>query len=231
MATVVLLGTLDTKGNEYKFIIDRIQSAGCKVLLVDVGVLGNPQIPADITRAEVARAAGTKIDELIEQNDRGTAMELMAIGATEVVCKLHEESRLDGILALGGSGGSSIATKAMRALPIGVPKLMVSTIASGDTRPYVGQSDITMMYSVVDIAGINCLSEKILSNAAAAITGMVKSSQSFHPLEQRKPLVAISMFGVTTPCVSEASKWLEDFGYEVVAFHANGSGGRAMEAS
>ncbi|HER2162569.1 TPA: Tm-1-like ATP-binding domain-containing protein, partial [Streptococcus pyogenes] len=124
----------------------------------------------------------------------------------------------------------SIATQAMRALPIGVPKLMVSTVASGDTRPYVGESDITMMYSVVDIAGINSISEKILFNAAVAITGMATASKTYRPKKQNKPLIAITMFGVTTPCVSIASKWLEENGYEVVVFSANGTGGRAMEA-
>jgi uncharacterized protein (UPF0261 family) len=230
MATIVVLGTLDTKGNEHNFVNQIIRTRGCEVVLVDVGVLGQPQIPADVTRVEIASAAGIEIEELIRRNDRGIAMEAMAVGATEVVSKLYTEGRLDGILALGGSGGSSIATQAMRALPIGVPKLMVSTVASGDTRPYVGESDITMMYSVVDIAGINSISEKILFNAAVAITGMATASKTFHPIKQNKPLIAITMFGVTTPCVSKASKWLEENGYEVVVFSANGAGGRAMEA-
>ncbi|MFF2501055.1 Tm-1-like ATP-binding domain-containing protein [Peribacillus sp. NPDC058075] len=230
MATIVVLGTLDTKGNEHNFVNQIIRTRGCEVILVDVGVLGQPQIPADVTRVQIASAAGTDIEELISKNDRGIAMEAMAVGATEVVRKLYTEGRLDGILALGGSGGSSIATQAMRALPIGVPKLMVSTVASGDTRPYVGESDITMMYSVVDIAGINSISEKILFNAAVAITGMATASKTYRPIKQNKPLIAITMFGVTTPCVSKASKWLEENGYEVVVFSANGTGGRAMEA-
>ncbi|WP_419880351.1 Tm-1-like ATP-binding domain-containing protein [Peribacillus sp. B-H-3] len=230
MATIVVLGTLDTKGNEHNFVNQIIRARGCEVILVDVGVLGQPQIPADVTRVQIASAAGTDIEELISRNDRGIAMEAMAVGATNVVRKLYTEGRLDGILALGGSGGSSIATQAMRALPIGVPKLMVSTVASGDTRPYVGESDITMMYSVVDIAGINSISEKIIFNAAVAITGMATASKTYRPIKQNKPLIAVTMFGVTTPCVSKASKWLEENGYEVVVFSANGTGGRAMEA-
>ncbi|NRF95908.1 Tm-1-like ATP-binding domain-containing protein [Paenibacillus frigoriresistens] len=229
MATVVFIGTLDTKGNEYKFVIDRVKSIGCETILIDVGVLNSPQISADITREDVARAAGTEIETLIERNDRGFAIEQMAVGASSMVRKLFQEGRLHGVLALGGSGGSSIATQAMRALPIGVPKLMVSTIASGDIGSYIGQSDITMMYSVVDIAGINSISERILSNAASAISGMALTISSYTPKKQEKPLVAISMFGVTTPCVSQAREWLEASGYEVLVFHANGSGGRAME--
>lgn len=230
MATIAIIGTLDTKGNEHNFVNKIICERGCEVVLIDIGVLGEPQILPHISRAEVARAAGTEIEELVSRNDRGFAMKVMALGATKVVRKLHDQDRLDGILALGGSGGSSIATRAMRELPIGIPKLMVSTVASGDTRPYVGESDITMMHSVVDIAGINSISEKILFNAAVAISGMAIESKNFHQKEQSKPLVGVTMFGVTTPCVSRASKWLEEKGYEVVVFSANGTGGRAMEA-
>lgn len=229
METVVLIGTLDTKGNEYEFVRDHIRSAGCEVIVIDVGVLGSPRISPHLTREDVARAAGTDIGVLIERNDRGFAMERMAAGAAELVRKLYQEGRLHGVLALGGSGGSSIATHAMRALPVGVPKLMVSTIASGDIRSYVGQSDITMMYSVVDIAGINSISEKILANAAAAISGMARASAAYKPHQQARPLVSVSMFGVTSPCVLQARDWLEARGYEVLVFHANGSGGRAME--
>jgi uncharacterized protein (UPF0261 family) len=230
MATVVVLGTLDTKGKEHNFVNQIIRSRGCDVVLVDIGVLGQPQTQPNISRAEVAHAGGVEIEELIKRNDRGFAMEVMAIGVTKIILKMHKEGDLDGILALGGSGGASIATQAMRALPIGVPKVMVSTVASGDTRPYVGESDITMMYSVVDIAGINSISEKILYNAAIAIAEMAKASCTFQSQKQSKPLVSITMFGVTTPCVLQASKLLEAKGYEVVVFSANGVGGRAMEA-
>ncbi len=218
MATVVLLGTLDTKGHEYAYLRDRLRGHGVDVLLVDVGV-NEPSIEADIARGEVART---------EYGDRGAAVEAMARGAEEVVRRLHEEGRLDGILALGGSGGTAIATQAMRALPVGVPKLMVSTMASGDTRPYVGAVDVTMTYSVVDIAGINAVSARILSNAAAAIAGMATAEPP--DVDSGKPLVAASMFGVTTPCVTAARERLEELGYEVLVFHATGTGGQSMEA-
>ncbi|MED1205558.1 Tm-1-like ATP-binding domain-containing protein [Heyndrickxia acidicola] len=230
MATVVVLGTLDTKGNEHNFVNQIIRKTSCDVVLIDIGVLGQPQTQPDINREEVALAGGVEIEELVKRNDRGFAMEVMAIGATKIIRQLHQDGKLDGILALGGSGGASIATHAMRALPIGVPKLMVSTVASGDTKPYVGESDITMMYSVVDIAGINSISGKILNNAAIAIAEMAKASCTIQPQKENKPLISITMFGVTTPCVLRASKWLEKKGYEVVVFSANGVGGRAMEA-
>src|SRR5262245_44082520 len=151
----------------------------------------------------------------------------MGAGAEAVVTRLYREGRIDGILALGGSGGSSIATRAMRALPVGVPKLMVSTVASGDTRPYVGAVDVTMMYSVVDIAGVNRISARIMANAAGAIAGMVKAEV---PTLAEKPLVGASMFGVTTPCVTRARERLDELGYEVLVFHATGAGGQSLEA-
>ena len=229
MATVVLLGTLDTKGPEYAFLRDRVVEAGCEVILVDAGVLSDPS-PGDIGPTEVAAAAGEDRATLAAARDRGPAMAAMTRGATEVVRRLHAEGRLDGILGVGGSGGSSLVSAAMQALPVGVPKLIVSTMASGDTRPYVGTSDIAMMYSVVDIAGINGISEKILSNAAAGIAGMAKASAAFVSAIAAKPLIGATMFGVTTPCVTAAREILEERGYEVLVFHATGAGGQAMEA-
>ncbi|MDQ6661053.1 MAG: Tm-1-like ATP-binding domain-containing protein [Chloroflexota bacterium] len=230
MATVVLLGTLDTKGIEYAYLRKRIQAWGCEVLLVDAGIKGSPLTQPDISRDEVAKAVGANVTQLAEAGDRGAAVETMARGATAVALDLFAQGRLHGILGLGGSGGSSLATQAMRALPIGVPKLMVSTVASGDTRPYVGAVDVTMMYSVVDIAGINRISERILTNAAAAIAGMAQAYANFQPTTDVKPLVGATMFGVTTPCVTEARAYLEERGYEVLVFHATGTGGRSMEA-
>ena len=218
MATAALLGTLDTKGHEYAFLRDRLRDHGVDVLLIDVGV-NEPLVEPDIPRGEVAHA---------EYGDRGAAVEAMGRGAEELVRRLHEEGRIDGILALGGSGGTAIATQAMRALPVGVPKLMVSTMASGDTRPYVGAVDVTMTYSVVDIAGINAVSARILANAAAAMAGMVTATAP--ETDSGKPLVAASMFGVTTPCVTAARERLEELGYEVLVFHATGTGGQSMEA-
>lgn len=229
MPTVVLIGTLDTKGTEYAFLRQRLREHGCEVVLVDAGVLGEPQTVPDVTRETVARAAGVELAELVARADRGSAIATMARGATAVVQELFQAGRLHAILALGGSGGSAIATAAMRALPIGVPKLMVSTLASGDTRPYVGASDIAMLYPVVDIAGINRISERILTNAAAAIAGMARAYETYQPTVPSKPLVAATMFGVTTPCVTDARQELEARGYEVLVFHATGTGGQAME--
>jgi uncharacterized protein (UPF0261 family) len=215
MATVVLLGTLDTKGHEYEYLRERLRDHGVEVLLVDAGVT-EPLVEPDLA---VGRPA---------YGDRGAAVEEAARGAEELVRRLHEEGRLDGILALGGSGGTAIATQAMRALPVGVPKLMVSTMASGDTRPYVGAVDVTMAYSIVDIAGINAVSARILANAAAAMAGMVSAKPP--QVESGKPLIAASMFGVTTPSVTAARERLEELGYEVLVFHATGTGGQSMEA-
>jgi uncharacterized protein (UPF0261 family) len=229
VATVVVLGTLDTKAVEHEFLRDFIRRAGCDVVLVDAGVT-KPWPAADIGADEVARAGGADRAALAAAGDRGPAMAAMTRGATVVVRRLFEEGRLDGILGLGGSGGSSLISAAMQALPVGVPKLLVSTMASGDTRPYVGTTDISMMYSVVDIAGINAISEKILTNAAAAIAGMAKATEAFTPTATAKPLIGATMFGVTTPCVTKAREVLEERGYEVLVFHATGAGGRSMEA-
>jgi len=223
MPTVVLLGTLDTKGREYAFLRDRLLEHGAEVLVVDAGVGEPVGLEPDVPRTELEPDAA----KLWEAQDRGEAVTAMGRGAARTVKRLHEEGRLDGILALGGSGGSSIAAAAMRVLPVGVPKLIVSTVASGDTRPYVGAGDVSMTYSVVDIAGVNSISARIMANAAAAIAGMVGATVP--PLEE-KPLIAATMFGVTTPCVTRARERLEELGYEVLVFHATGTGGQSMEA-
>jgi uncharacterized protein (UPF0261 family) len=230
MATVVLVGTLDTKGLEYEFIRRHVEDAGCTVVMVDVGPMGQSRVAADITADEVARAAGADRAALAAAGDRGAAVAAMTRGAVAVALKLHAEGRLDAICGLGGSGGSSIISAVMQALPVGVPKLLVSTMASGDTRPYVGTTDIAMMYSVVDVAGINGISEKTFSNAAAMIAGAAKSASAFVSTAEVKPLVGATMFGVTTPCVTTAREVLESKGYEVLVFHATGAGGRSMEA-
>ena len=227
MPPVVLLGTLDTKGVEYAFLRDRLREHGVEALVVDAGIHEPVGIEPDISRDEVAQAAGAEIAELAAAGDRGAAVTAMGAGAERIVTGLHSEGRLAGILALGGSGGSSIATRAMRALPVGVPKLIVSTVASGDTRPYVGAVDVTMMYSVDDIAGLNRVSARIMANAAGAIAGMVGATV---PELEEKPLVGATMFGVTTPCVTRARERLEELGYEVLVFHATGSGGQSLEA-
>ncbi|MGO4836835.1 Tm-1-like ATP-binding domain-containing protein, partial [Rhizobiaceae sp. 2RAB30] len=155
MPNVVLLGTLDTKGQEYAFLRDELLARGMSVTIVDAGVLGTPAFPADIRREDVALAGGRGLADLVAADDRGAAIDTMSRGAVALVRRLQDEGKLDGIMGLGGTGGTSLITAAMRALPVGVPKLMVSTVASGDTRAYVGATDVTMMYSVVDIAGIN----------------------------------------------------------------------------
>jgi uncharacterized protein (UPF0261 family) len=228
MATVVLLGTLDTKGLEYRFLCDRVREHGVEVLLLDAGILGEPGATPDIGRDEIAAAVGVDIASLVSANDRGAAIDAMARGAAQVVLGLHAEGRLDGILGLGGSGNSTIIAQAMRALPVGVPKLLVSTVASGDTRPYMGSVDIAMMYSVVDIAGINRISARIMTNAAAMIAGAAKAQMP--DLGAEKRLIGATMFGVTTPCVTAARERLEELGYEVLVFHATGAGGESMEA-
>lgn len=229
MATVVLLGTLDTKGAEYSFLRDRIRADGCDVVLVDAGVTRSSTL-ADISADAVAAAGGSDREALAAAGDRGSAVAAMTRGATEVVRRLYAEGRLNGILGLGGSGGSSLVATAMRALPIGVPKVLVSTMASGDTRPYVGTSDIAMLYPVVDFAGLNGISERILANAAAAVAGMARASTSFSSAIEIRPRIGATMFGVTTPCVTAAREILEAKGYEVLVFHATGAGGRSMEA-
>jgi uncharacterized protein (UPF0261 family) len=249
VATVVLVGTLDTKGVEYGFLRDRLREAGVDVLVVDAGVLGEPAIEADVPREEVARAGGADHAELVRAADRGAAVDAMGRGAAVVLARLHAEGRLDGAAAVGGSGNSSIAAQAMRDLPVGVPKLIVSTVASGDTRPYVGAVDVTMTYSVVDISGINRISAQILTNAAGAIAGMAKATVPEQPDERpligatmfgvtatvpeqpdERPLIGATMFGVTTPCVTRARERLEELGYEVLVFHATGTGGQSFEA-
>jgi uncharacterized protein (UPF0261 family) len=226
MKTVLLIGTLDTKGTEYRFVRDLIEGRGVKALVMDLGTMGEAPFTADISAAEVAHRGGSSLAKIRERNDRGEAVSIMLTGARALTCELHDAGRFDGVLGLGGGGGSAMISAAMRELPVGVPKLLVSTMASGNTAPYVDVKDLTMMYSVVDIAGLNPLSRRILANAAGAIVGMVTQD---HPVAQDRPLIAATMFGVTTPCVTAARERLEAAGYDVLVFHATGSGGRAME--
>lgn len=226
--TVVIVGTLDTKGEEIGFARDVLTAEGVAVHVIDTGVVGEPGIDPDTSASEVAEAAGTTLEHLREEADRGEAMEAMGEGATAITERMHEAGELSGIMGLGGSGNTSIATTAMRALPVGVPKLMVSTMASGDTEPYVGARDIMMLYSVADIEGLNQLSRQVIANAALAMVGMVTNEPDVEVAE--KPTIGITMFGVTTPCAKTARAYLEDRGYETIVFHATGTGGRAMES-
>ena len=224
--TILLLGTLDTKGAEYAYVRDLIRARGHDVLVMDLGIMAKPAFPPDIPADDVARAGGASLAELRVRGDRGAAIEVMLAGARVLAPRVFSERRCHGLLGLGGGGGTAMVTAAMREIPVGVPKLMVSTMASGNTAPYVEAKDIVMLYSVVDIAGLNRLSRRILANAAGAISGMVEQEL---PPAQNRPLIAATMFGVTTPCVSAARRQLEQAGYEVLVFHATGSGGRAME--
>ncbi len=225
--TVCIVGTMDTKGVEFSFIKSQIESAGVSTCVINTGILGEPQLTPDISADEVAQAGGSSLQALRDEGDRGNSVAVMAQGAATRVAEKHAAGEIDGIISLGGSAGTTIGTTAMQAVPVGVPKIMVSTLASGDTSPYVQSKDICMMYSVVDIAGINRLSRQILANAAGAIVGMVNAQAPAATAD--KPLIAATMFGVTTPCVTKARKVLEAAGYEVLVFHATGTGGQAME--
>ncbi|MGP3920335.1 Tm-1-like ATP-binding domain-containing protein [Nonomuraea sp. 10N515B] len=232
MPSVVLIGTLDTKGEEYAWLRNRLVEQGSDVIVVDAGV-GAHDALVDVTNQQVAAAAGHDVRALREAGDRGAAVTAMGEGAAAILAGLHADGRVDAVLALGGSGGSSIAARAVRDLPIGVPKLIVSTMASGDVSPYVGAKDVTLMYSVVDIAGVNRVSRAILGNAAAAAAGMARAYQLAKAVRtaaaEEPPLIGASMFGVTTPAVDAARERLGELGYEVLVFHATGSGGRALE--
>ena len=225
--TVCIVGTMDTKGVEFSFIKAQIESAGVSTCVINTGILGEPQLAPDISADEVAQAGGSSLQALRDEGDRGNSVAVMAQGAAALVAEKHAAGEIDGIISLGGSAGTTIGTTAMQAVPVGVPKIMVSTLASGDTSPYVQSKDISMMYSVVDIAGINRLSRQILANAAGAIVGMVNVEVPAATAD--KPLIAATMFGVTTPCVTKAREILEAAGYEVLVFHATGTGGQAME--
>ena len=225
---VAIVGTLDTKGTEVAYLRDLLREAGMATLVIDAGSLGTPGIDADVTREQVFTAAGTSLKSVQKGADRGQAVTWAAEGAAKIVKRLHEEGQIQGVLGLGGSAGTTIGTATMRVLPYGVPKVMVSTLASGQVRHYVGVRDICMIHSVTDICGLNRFTRKILANAAAAMVGMVQSKPI--TMNEEKPLIAATMFGVTTPCVEFARKPMEEGGFEVLVFHATGTGGRTMEA-
>ena len=230
MAVVALIGTLDTKGAEYAWLAEQLDKHGVQALFVDVGSFSASPL-ANISSDDVIAAANSDAAALRERRDRGEMMQVMSVGAARIVRDLASSGRIHGLLALGGSGGSSVAAAAMQALPVGFPKLLVSTMASGDVKPYVGEVDATLMYSVVDVAGINSVSSQVFANAVAAIAGMAQAYEDRLAAApaSHKPVVAVTMFGVTTPAADEARDTLTDLGYEVLVFHATGAGGRAME--
>ncbi|WP_038167177.1 Tm-1-like ATP-binding domain-containing protein [Verrucomicrobium sp. BvORR106] len=225
--TIAVLGTLDSKGDEHAYVAGIIRNKGHRVLLIDVGSLEPPKVTPDITREEVAAAAGVDLDGLRARQDRGESVTAMAGAAAQLLVGLVSAGKIDGVISLGGGGGTAIGTAAMRALPVGFPKVMVSTLAAGNVAPYVGTKDIVMFPSIVDVSGLNRLSRVLLARAAGAICGMV---EVVPPVVDEKPLIVASMFGNTTQCVSSAKQILEDAGYEVLVFHSTGIGGRIMES-
>jgi uncharacterized protein (UPF0261 family) len=226
--TVVIAGALDTKGQEFLFVKKLIEKEGLDTLVVDFGVMGKPDFPPDVTREEVASKGGGNLAALASGQQKDTAMKVMAAGLKAVVVQLYADGKLDGIIGMGGSGGTSIATAAMRELPVGVPKVMVSTLGGGDVSAFSGSKDIVFIPSIVDVAGINSISQVIYANGAGAIAGMVKVERP--EAISKKPLITASMFGNTTKCVDRARGILEAAGYEVLVFHATGTGGRTMES-
>ena len=227
--TILMIGAFDTKGAEYAFMREQILARGHRVLTVSTGVLGETDIfPVDISAEEVAKAGEADLATLRKNKDRGEAMKAMVAGASVVAKRLLDESRFDGIIGMGGTGGTTVVSAAMRALPVGVPKVCVSTAASGDTSAYVGTKDICMIPSIVDVAGINRISRIIFTRAVGAICGMVESEVP--ESGEDKPIIAASMFGNTTECVDACRKSLSEKGYEVLVFHATGTGGKTMEA-
>ena len=224
--TIAIAGALDTKGEEFKFLKDEIERRGHRTFVIDTGVVGESAFKADISNEEIAKAGGTSIETLKARDDRGEAIDAMARGIAEIIQIIHANGTIDGIISMGGSAGTAVGTSAMRALPVGFPKVMVSTVAAGDAAHYVGIKDVVMIPSVVDVAGINRISRQIFANAAGAIVGMVETGT----LEaEDKPLITASMFGNTTEAVDQARAIMERHGYEVLVFHCTGAGGRTME--
>ncbi len=226
---VLMLGTFDSKGPEYAFLRERILAQGCEVVSVNAGVFGSTELfPVDAEAGEVARNGGEALMALRDQQERGKAIEIMSRGAMWLVRDLFDEGKFDAIIGMGGSGGTGIVTTAMQHLPLGVPKVCVSTLASGNTAPYVGTKDIVLIPSIADVAGINRISRQVLTQAAAAVCGMVNAVVP--PAESERPLIAASMFGNTTKCVDACREALNAKGFEVLVFHATGTGGRILES-
>lgn len=226
MKTIGIIGTFDTKGKEFLYIKELIESLGLKTFTIHTGGF-KPEFEPNISNDIVALEGGKSIEELMEKKDRALTTETLSKGLKKLLPRLYKEGKFHGVISLGGSGGTSIAAPAMRELPLGVPKIIVSTMASGNTTQYVGTSDLILIPSIVDVAGLNSISIKIFNNAVFAIAGML--SYETNKEVEKKPLIAATMFGVTTPCVDYAKKYMNDRGYEVLVFHATGTGGKAME--
>ena len=228
--TIAIAGTFDTKGKEFAYVKNLVEELGVKAFMIHTGVF-EPAFEVDVNNDEIAAAVGQDIHEIVKRKDRALATETLSKCMQKLVPELYRQGKFDGIISFGGSGGTSLVTPAMRELPIGVPKVMVSTMASGNVSQYVGTSDIVMIPSIVDVAGLNKISKLIFSNAVLAIVGMVNCRENLKvDTSESKPLIAASMFGVTTPCVDKAKDYLEKHGYEVLVFHATGTGGKTMDA-
>jgi uncharacterized protein (UPF0261 family) len=223
---VAVVGTLDTKGQEIKYLKECIVSHGCSAIVIDVGILHPPASQADIARETVAQAGGSTLEQILIRKDRRLAVQTMINGAAQIVRSLWSEGKLSGIVSIGGGTGTHIGMGVMRTLPLGLPKLMVSTVASRDMSKLIGTKDITVMHSVIDILGLNAISRKILANAAAAISQMAKEEVQIH---SSSPIIGLTSFGFITQGAMRVKEGLERLGYEVAPFHANGTGGMAME--
>jgi len=228
--TIAVLGTFDTKGAEHQFVADQIRQRGHDVMLIDAGGFGLSQITADITREQVAESGGHDLAGLQARGDRGAMVAAMSESVATLLAGLVADERIAGVISLGGTGGTAIGTAAMRALPLGFPKVMVSTVAAGNVAPYLGVKDIIMIPSIVDVAGLNRFSRAVFIRAAATVCALAEANAGMTGETDAKPLIVASMFGNTTQCVESARKLLENAGYEVLMFHATGSGGRTMES-
>jgi uncharacterized protein (UPF0261 family) len=223
---LLIVATLDTKGREAAYIKGCVQRLGIQPILMDVGILGEPLTPPDIHRDEVLEAVGYHLDHLIREKDRSKAIKAIQEGGTILTKRLLEDKRLDGILGIGGGTGTAIATHVMRSLPLGLPKVMLSTVASRDMREYVGTKDIVMFHSVADILGSNEFMRLILGQVSSAVCGMIEKDRK---INKEKPMVAVTAYGINSICATHAEPFLLEKGYEMIAFHANGVGGMAME--
>ncbi|CAN5313003.1 Tm-1-like ATP-binding domain-containing protein [soil metagenome] len=224
---IVVIGAFDTKAIEYKFVIDLLKEKGYQLITINTGVMDSSDLfTIDIQSEEIAKAGGTSIDELRKANDRGKAIKIMSEGAGIIVRNLYKKEKFEGIIGMGGTAGTNMVTAGMRTLPFGLPKICISTVASGDVSPYLETSDITMVPSLTDIAGINSFSKIFLTNAVGALVGMMENKRDS---ESENPIIAASMFGNTTPCIDRCRDILNKNGFEVLVFHATGAGGKIME--
>jgi len=223
---IYAVATMDTKGHELQFVVDLIRQTGRDAITVDVGTLAAPAVRPDVSRQTVADCHPQGRQAALANSDRGPALAAMGEALTEFLRRRHDAGELAGVIGLGGSGGTALLAPAFRALPLGVPKMLVSTVASGNTAPYVGCSDLVLVPSVADVAGLNTVTRKVLSNAAHAVAGMVAHRTV---IGNERPVLGMTMFGVTTPCVTAVRQALEGRGFDCLVFHATGAGGRAME--